>query len=80
MTYEEAGIKLVDENEMGEKLYIFPENDLFPEFAIFENCEGEIYFPSDMWGWQPSALDDVPQVDWYPIADIVDAHKLGYMG
>ena len=67
MTYGTSILQVIDTNDLGETLYRFPENDVFPAFSIFENAQGDLEVISDFQGLQPQSLDEVGEFDWLPI-------------
>ena len=67
MTYDTSILQVIDINDLGETLYRFPENDVFPAFSIFENAQGDLEVISDFQGLQPQSLDEVGEFDWLPI-------------
>ena len=61
-------LELLDENEVGEKLYLL-KNDLF-ETSILVAADGEEYCIDDMQGQYPVNFDEVPDYNWNNLKDV----------
>lgn len=67
------GLKLIEENEKGEKLYKL-ENDMFNTVVLVDET-GEYCLKDMQSNDYPETLEDATHYDWMSLSDIMEWHE-----